>query len=59
MYKTDSAQDVEINLSGGNNTLLPSQSDSVRKAKYEVIKECYDTLVSTIGGTVQRNANAG
>lgn len=31
-------------------TITPSQDDSIWKAKYEAIKECYDTLVSTIGG---------
>lgn len=31
-------------------TITQSQDESIWKAKYEAIKECYDTLVSTIGG---------
>lgn len=40
-------------------TVTLSQDDSIWKAKYEAIKECYDTLVSTIGGISKRNANVG
>lgn len=40
-------------------TVTLSQDESIWKAKYEAIKECYDTLVSTIGGISKRNANVG
>ena len=40
-------------------TITPSQDESIWKAKYEAIKECYDTLVSTIGGLSKRNVNVG
>lgn len=40
-------------------TVTLSQDESIWKAKYEAIKECYDTLVSTIGGLSKRNANVG
>lgn len=60
MYRTKDEHEVEINLSGGNNTLMPSQEDSIWKAKYEAIKECYDTLVATLGGGLNKiNKNVG
>lgn len=37
--------------------ITPSQDESIWKAKYEAIKECYDTLASTIGGLSKRNVN--
>lgn len=40
-------------------TITPSQDESIWKAKYEAIKECYDTLVSNISGISKRNANVG
>lgn len=38
-------------------TVTPSQDESIWKAKYEAIKECYDTLASNIGGLSKRNVN--
>lgn len=35
------------------------QSESVWKAKYEVIKDCYDTLVSNIGGGMRQKVKVG
>ena len=53
MYKANSGSaQVEA-------TVTLSQDESIWKAKYEAIKECYDTLVSTIGGISKRNANVG
>ena len=40
-------------------TAKPSQDESIWKAKYEAIKECYDILASTIGGLSKRNVNVG
>lgn len=40
-------------------TVTPSQDESIWKAKYEAIKECYDTLASNIGGLSKRNVNVG
>lgn len=40
-------------------TVTLSQDESIWKAKYEAIKECYDTLVSNISGTSKRNVNVG
>lgn len=40
-------------------TVTPSQDESIWKAKYEAIKECYDILASTIGGNSKRNVNVG
>lgn len=53
MYKSNSGSEQ------AEATITPSQDDSIWKAKYEAIKECYDTLVSTIGGISKRNANVG
>ena len=39
--------------------ITPSQDESIWKAKYEAIKECYDILASTIGGLSKRNVNVG
>ena len=39
--------------------IIPSQDESIWKAKYEAIKECYDILASTIGGLSKRNVNVG
>ena len=39
--------------------VTPSQEESIWKAKYEAIKECYDILASTIGGNSKRNVNVG
>jgi hypothetical protein len=39
--------------------ITPSQDESIWKAKYEAIKECYDTLASNIGGLSKRNVNVG
>ena len=39
--------------------ITPSQDESIWKAKYEAIKECYDILASTIGGNSKRNLNVG
>lgn len=51
MYKSNSGSaQVEA-------TVIPSQDESIWKAKYEAIKECYDTLVSTISGLSKRNVN--
>ena len=36
-------------------TITPPQNESIWKAKYEAIKECYDTLASNIGGISKRN----
>lgn len=53
MYRDNSEQKKEISLTN-------PQDDSVWKAKYEAIKECYDTLVSTLGtGISKRNTNVG
>lgn len=52
MYRDNSEQKKEISLTN-------PQDDSVWKAKYEAIKECYDTLASTIGGLSKRNINVG
>lgn len=53
MYRNNSEQKKEISLTN-------PQDDSVWKAKYEAIKECYDTLVSTLGtGISKRNTNVG
>lgn len=40
-------------------TVTSSQDESIWKAKYEAIKECYDILASTIGGLSKRNVNVG
>lgn len=40
-------------------TITQSQDESIWKAKYEAIKECYDTLVSNISGISKRNVNVG
>ena len=51
MYKSNSdSAHVEA-------TITPSQDESIWKAKYEAIKECYDTLASNIGGISKRNVN--
>lgn len=53
MYKSNSdSAHVEA-------TITPSQDESIWKAKYEAIKECYDTLASNIGGISKRNVNVG
>lgn len=53
MYKSNSdSAHVEA-------TITPSQDESIWKAKYEAIKECYDTLASNIGGNSKRNVNVG
>lgn len=53
MYKSNSGSaQVEA-------TITPSQDESIWKAKYEAIKECYDTLVSNISGISKRNVNVG
>ena len=40
-------------------TITPSQDESIWKAKYEAIKECYYIIASTIGGLSKRNVNVG
>ena len=51
MYKSNSGStQVEA-------TVTPSQDESIWKAKYEAIKECYDILASNIGGLSKRNVN--
>lgn len=35
-------------------TVQPQQEDSIWKAKYEAIKECYDMLVSSLGGIIAK-----
>ena len=53
MYKSNSdSAHVEA-------TITPSQDESIWKAKYEAIKECYDTLASNIGGISKKNVNVG
>lgn len=53
MYKSNSGSaQVEATVT------LP-QDESIWKAKYEAIKECYDTLVSNISGLSKRNVNVG
>ena len=53
MYKSNSGSaQVEA-------AITPSQDESIWKAKYEAIKECYDILASTIGGNSKRNVNVG
>ena len=53
MYKSNSGSaQVEA-------AITPSQDESIWKAKYEAIKECYDILASTIGGLSKRNVNVG
>ena len=53
MYKSNSGSaQVEA-------TITLSQDESIWKAKYEAIKECYDTLVSNISGISKRNVNVG
>lgn len=39
--------------------ITPSQDESIWKAKYEAIKECYEILASNIGGLSKRNVNVG
>lgn len=53
MYKSNSGS-VQVEA-----TDTPSQDESIWKAKYEAIKECYDILASTIGGLSKRNVNVG
>lgn len=53
MYKSNSGSaQVEA-------TVTLSQDESIWKAKYEAIKECYDTLASNITGLSKRNVNVG
>lgn len=53
MYRNNNEQKKEISLTN-------PQDDSIWKAKYEAIKDCYDTLVSTLGtGISKRNTNVG
>ena len=53
MYRDNSEQKKEISLTN-------PQDDSVWKAKYEAIKDCYDTLVSTLAtGSSKKTANVG
>lgn len=53
MYKSNSGSaQVEA-------AITPSQDESIWKAKYEAIKECYDTLASNITGLSKRNVNVG
>lgn len=53
MYRDNSEQKKEISLTN-------PQDDSIWKAKYEAIKDCYDTLVSTLGsGISKKSANVG
>ena len=53
MYKSNSGSaQVEA-------IVTSSQDESIWKAKYEAIKECYDILASTIGGNSKRNLNVG
>ena len=53
MYKSNSGSaQVEA-------IVTSSQDESIWKAKYEAIKECYDTLASNIGGISKRNVNVG
>ena len=53
MYKSNSGSaQVEA-------IVTSSQDESIWKAKYEAIKECYDILASTIGGLSKRNVNVG
>lgn len=53
MYRDNSEQKKEISLTN-------PQDDSVWKAKYEAIKDCYDTLISTLAtGSSKRNTNVG
>lgn len=37
-------------------TVEPCQDDSVWKAKYEAIKDCYDMLVSNLGGVMGKRS---
>lgn len=37
-------------------TVEPCQDDSVWKAKYEAIKDCYDMLVSNLGGVIGKRS---
>ena len=53
MYKSNSGS-VQVEA-----IVTPSQDESIWKAKYEAIKECYDILASTIGGNSKRNLNVG
>ena len=53
MYKSNSGS-VQVEA-----TITPPQNESIWKAKYEAIKECYDTLASNIGGISKRNVNVG
>lgn len=53
MYKSNSSS-VQVEA-----TITPSQDESIWKAKYEAIKECYDILASNIGGLSKRNVNVG
>ena len=53
MYKSNSGS-VHVEA-----IVTPSQDESIWKAKYEAIKECYDILASTIGGLSKRNVNVG
>ena len=53
MYKSNSGS-VQVEA-----TITPPQNESIWKAKYEAIKECYDILASTIGGLSKRNVNVG
>ena len=53
MYRSNSGS-VQVEA-----TITPPQNESIWKAKYEAIKECYDTLASNIGGISKRNVNVG
>lgn len=53
MYKSNSGS------AQNEAAITPSQDESIWKAKYEAIKECYDTLASNIGGLSKRNVNVG
>lgn len=51
MYKSNSGS------AQNKAAITPSQDESIWKAKYEAIKECYDTLASNIGGISKRNVD--
>lgn len=57
MYIGECETSAGVDYKSGTNCC--DKDDSIWKAKYEAIKECYDILVTSLGGSVIGKRNVG
>lgn len=59
LLRGNGTKQIQTSVDYKSETTCCNKDDSIWKAKYEAIKECYDILVTSLGGSVIGKRNVG